>query len=116
MQINTAQLDAAIQSALLETLKVVGHNADRAMTDDRWDWPNTTHRRNGSVVGSPRDIVDTGDLYRSRSVPEVSGRKGTIDYNCDYADEVHALRPWLTTALEETDVKKVFADVLRRLL
>jgi hypothetical protein len=116
MQIDTLYLDRAIESALLQTLNAVAHNADRAMTDDRWDWPNTTHRRNGSVVGSPRDIVDTGDLYRSRSMPVVKGNQGTIDYNCEYADDVHALRPWLATALEETNVKSVFADALRRLL
>jgi hypothetical protein len=116
MQIDASHLDKVIESALLQTLNAVAHNADRAMTDDRWDWPNTTHRRNGSVVGSPRDIVDTGDLYRSRSTPVVKGSQGTITYNCEYADDVHALRPWLATALEETDVTKVFAEALRRLI
>ena len=36
--------------------------------DDRWEWDRTTLRRNGQVVKSPRDAVDTGDLLRSQSL------------------------------------------------
>jgi hypothetical protein len=31
-----------------------------------YDWPNTTRRRNGQVVTSPRDIIDTGELDSSQ--------------------------------------------------
>lgn len=34
----------------------------------RWEWPRTTIRKNGSVVTSPRDIVDTGALKNSYQV------------------------------------------------
>jgi hypothetical protein len=30
---------------------------------DVWSWPNETRRRNGEVVGSPRNIIDRGELY-----------------------------------------------------
>jgi hypothetical protein len=30
-----------------------------------WEWDKTTFRSNGEVVGSPRDIVDTGNLRDS---------------------------------------------------
>ena len=33
----------------------------------KWDWPRETVRSNGSVVDSPRDIVDTGELRDSYS-------------------------------------------------
>jgi hypothetical protein len=33
----------------------------------QWDWPRVTRRRNGTTVGSPRDIVDTGELLASQS-------------------------------------------------
>jgi hypothetical protein len=36
--------------------------------DDRWEWDRTTLRRNGQVVTSPRDAVDTGNLLRSQSL------------------------------------------------
>lgn len=36
--------------------------------DTRWAWPRTTIRRNGDVVTSPRDIVDTEELKNSYQV------------------------------------------------
>lgn len=40
-----------------------------AIIDPIWDWPTTTYRLNGEIVRpGPRDIFDTGDLYRSQSM------------------------------------------------
>lgn len=33
-----------------------------------WFWPNNTQRSDGTIVGSPRDIVDTGALRDSQSI------------------------------------------------
>lgn len=33
--------------------------------EDRWPYNGETKRKNGQVVGSPRDIFDLGELYRS---------------------------------------------------
>lgn len=33
-----------------------------------WDWPRKTWRANGEVVGSPRNIVDTGALRDSQEI------------------------------------------------
>ena len=33
-----------------------------------WDWPGKTKRKNGEIAGSPRDIVDTGELRNSQSL------------------------------------------------
>lgn len=35
-----------------------------SVTDSRWRWSGRTRRRNGTLVGSPRNIVDTGELLR----------------------------------------------------
>lgn len=32
----------------------------------KWEWDRLTRRKNGALVGSPRDIVDTGELRNSQ--------------------------------------------------
>lgn len=44
-----------------------------ALIDPIWDWPTTTYRFNGEVVyPGPRNIFDTGDLYRSQTMEILS--------------------------------------------
>ena len=90
----------------------VAQNATTAIETDRWQWANTTVRSDGSVVGTLRDIVDTGKLRDSQEV-RIDGDKATIEYTADHAQQVHADRAWLSTALNESDVAKIFADKLR---
>ena len=44
-----------------------------------------TRRENRQVVGSPRDIVDTGQLLTSQSTPEVGGGMLTIRWTAPYS-------------------------------
>lgn len=37
-----------------------------AIEDPIWEWPRITHRRSGEVAGSPRNIVDLGNLRDSQ--------------------------------------------------
>lgn len=46
----------------------LGYELDFAMEDERWGWPRTTRRRNGTIAGMVRDIVDTGELRDSREL------------------------------------------------
>ena len=39
-----------------------------AMEAPIWFWPNQTERSDGSIVDSPRDIVDTGSLIGSQTI------------------------------------------------
>ena len=39
-----------------------------AIGDSGYKWPRQTQRRNGRVVGSPRDIIDTGNLDSSQQL------------------------------------------------
>jgi hypothetical protein len=43
----------------------LGEMMQMNLLDPRWFWPGETIRVNGETVGSPRDIYDTGNLYRS---------------------------------------------------
>ena len=112
MKLNLSKLNSAIDTALKKTVDEVAQNATTAIETDRWDWNNTTVRSDGSVVGTPRDIVDTGELRDSQEV-RIDGDKATIEYTADHAQQVHSDRPWLSTALDESDVAKIFADKLR---
>lgn len=38
---------------------------DDFFKDDRWSYPGETKRKNGEVIGSPRNIYDLGALYDS---------------------------------------------------
>lgn len=33
----------------------------------KWEWDRTTYRKNGEIVDSPRNIIDTGELLDSQS-------------------------------------------------
>lgn len=39
-----------------------------AIEADIWYWPNRTERSDGTIVDSPRDIVDTGALRDSQTI------------------------------------------------
>lgn len=54
--------------SFLEMSEGFGENCQSNISDSRWQWPRTTVRKNGAVVDSPRDIVDTGELKNSYQV------------------------------------------------
>ena len=115
MDIDASKLDRAIAGALHGLTEAIGDQADILMTEQRWYWPRRTYRSNGEIAYSPRDIYDTGELFNSqRSWSD--GDSGEIFYDCDYAADVHADRPWLETAMHEVDVERVFAKGLRKSL
>ena len=55
--------------------------------DTKWDWPRETVRKNGTVVGSPRDIVDKGDLKNSQFIEDVSDVYKLIGYTAEHAPD-----------------------------
>lgn len=63
---NAAQLKLRVPVIL----RRYGDVMDRQLKDEiqtvQFDWPRQTRRRNGTVVGSPRDIVDLGGFLRSQ--------------------------------------------------
>ena len=57
-----------IHAAFDATAEVLHENIKGQIQDEKWVWGNVTHRRNGQIVGSPRDIVDTGRLLESQTL------------------------------------------------
>ena len=106
-----------------------------------WAWPNKTLRQNGSMVGSPRDIYDTGGLSRSQKLVTKYGGGVlgvNISYSASYAGFVHyggAMkpygdkdapsrllpgRPWISATLKGThgiekyDIKEHLAKAIKK--
>jgi hypothetical protein len=77
-----------------------------AMGAEVWQWPRQTIRKGvytksgkrsqGTIVGSPRNIVDLGTLRASGSYT-ISGTLGTFTWSVGYATAVHngaRIHPW----------------------
>ena len=122
----------ARQAALAALIKGVQASAGRiesylpvvlnnAMEANVWDWPRPTLRQNGTMAGTTRDIVDSGELRDSLKVSTKFLKTKTtfnITYSAPYAKLVHdggyilpygqagretkylPPRPWIAAALE----------------
>ncbi len=116
--LNTNKLDAAIDWAFGETLDYFAREQVENLKAERWEWRGITYRKSGQVVGSPRDIIDTGELRDSLQV-ERRGLRGRTSYLADHAYDVHEGtgldddRPWIATTVEETDLKAYFVKRLK---
>jgi hypothetical protein len=99
--------------------------------DTKWNWPRETVRKNGGVVGSPRDIVDTGELKNSQFIEDVSDVYKVIGYTADHAALVHEgyqierndgtvtdvpARPFIDTAIEDYNPIEAYSEILKEKL
>jgi len=134
--------NAAMQRGLLGASEEVESKLpsvlNRAMESPIWDWTGITRRKNGSTVGSPRDIVDTGRLRDSLNIKVKYLKTKTdfiITYTAPYAtliheggvvagkgsDSIFPARPWIRAVLEPGfsgfeayDYKRVFEQHIVR--
>jgi hypothetical protein len=96
--------------------------------DTKWNWPRETVRKNGSVVGSPRDIVDTGELKNSQFIEDNSDTYKVVGYASDHAALVHEgyqverndgtvtdvpARPFIDTAVEDYNPIDAYSEILK---
>jgi hypothetical protein len=120
-----AKLNEKLTQAFQETVEVYAEQCKAEIQDPKWEWPRQTKRSNGEVVGSPRDILDTGELLESQQDPIFSedGNAATIVWTADHAGVVHEgeagtdrtikpARPWTETAAEAVDFEQVFQEKL----
>ena len=108
--------DGAIMKAVERAFKVCASELDgrfdEAIKGSHWDWPRETRRGlpgstvgqkakaygegKGNVVGSPRNIVDSGDLA-SRKMMNIKGLAAEWSWGIEYAAAVHdgaMIHPW----------------------
>lgn len=99
---------------------------DQQMSSEKWDWKGAesrTRRKNGQVVGEPRDIVDTGDLLRSKQRKQINNSVTEFIWEDDVAELVHdggtlkrggayPARPWTEETLKDIDevINSVFVQ------
>jgi len=99
--------------------------------DTKWDWPRETVRKNSTVVGSPRDIVDKGDLKNSQFIEDVSDVYKLIGYTAEHAPLVHEgyeierndgkvtdvpARRFIDTAIEDYNPIEAYSEILKEKL
>lgn len=88
---------------------------DQQMIRDDWKWnDNETKRKNGEIARNPRDIIDTGDLLRSKDRVQVNNSTVEFIWKDDVAELVHdggvvkgggryPARPWTEETISELD-------------
>lgn len=131
---------SAFHGSVEQQAKRIDGLLDEAMDKAIWEWPRETHRLNNSIVGSPRNIVDLGELKKSKKIKTDYGKTFgalTVQYTAPYASFVHwgayiypygntsrgrvytPARPWIYYALanrptEDKNDIKAFVDALRK--
>jgi hypothetical protein len=109
------QLRGINQRTFQRAMDWADNDFDQQMASEEWRWnQNQTRRKNGQLVGSPRDIIDTGDLLQSKERVQVN--RSTVDFiwKDDVAELVHdggttknggayPARPWTEPTVDELD-------------
>ena len=102
------------REAFGETMLLLGVEFTKAISSPIWGW----------VDGSTRDIVDTGRLRDSQSLPdEEKPGQWMFAWNVEYAAAVHEgatmrngnklpARPWTQYAIDNFDISEVFSKLM----
>ncbi len=97
---------------------------DRQFTDDKWGWPRVTRRRSGEIAGSPRNVIDSGDLLGSKTFTASPNKRRWV-WDTPYASLVKngyitstgasvPARDWIKAALKELPFPNFIANYLKR--
>lgn len=122
IKLNTAKLYQKIESAFQNTASDFAEMQKEQMLSVKWDWPRITVRQNGTIVYSPRDIIDTGKLFDSLELQNNQKLSYQYNWNTDYAAKVHngeqgkPARPWVSEAVKENDLVLNFKNNLQKRL
>jgi hypothetical protein len=114
VRIDTTRVTRAARNAFAVVVNDIGKEFKAEISAPKWAWPDTTVRRNGSTVGSPRNIRDTDDLFNSQQMT-LAGFAADFVWDVEYSGIVHQgngakvpPRPWTETALQS----KAWATIL----
>lgn len=126
--VNPAATVKAIESVMVDSLAAIVPGLDTALTQAIsarvYQWPRRTVRSNGQTVGSPRDIIDTGDLDSSQRLTRESALVWRWDWTAEHALFVHEgvtlrngtempARRWTVRAVEQFNPNAKFAREVR---
>jgi hypothetical protein len=82
---NTTQLKLRVPAILTTYGQVIGDEFKEQIRLVQFDWPNITYRKNGTIEGSPRDIVDLGGFIRSQRRTRPDATTLVFSWNVPYA-------------------------------
>jgi hypothetical protein len=82
--LNTKTLEAKLTKAFETWTRFDVNDYFRGQfLEERWSYDGETERKNGAVVGTPRDIFDLGELYRSGR-DSFSITQGSVDVTASW--------------------------------
>lgn len=119
-------LDNALNTALSGVAIGLDQALDAAIESPIWAWPRETQRANGETVGSPRNIVDQGELLRSKRFTQGTN-SADWEWTAEHALFVHEgvtlrngtelpARRWTEFAVNAYNPQAKFAIALREAL
>jgi hypothetical protein len=112
-------LDLALQSALEDIAQPYGEALRAANEAIVYEWPRQTFRSNGQLVGSPRNIVDTGAHRDSQSL-EIGDGELVFTWNTPYSAEIYTgtqdrpPRRWDQVAQDSFNIEQEYANALEK--
>lgn len=126
IKIDTNKINSVIARSFDVAVEALADSCQGAIADDIWDWPRQTVRRNGDVVDSPRDILDTGELYDSLVISRKTNA-ADLTWEADHASIVHdgaftksgtelPARPWTKIGVEQVDLAQAMQNQVNKLL
>jgi hypothetical protein len=84
-KIDRTKIHTAVKLALADTVGAADLAFTKAIEKPQYKYLNQTLRQNSTLVGSPRDIVDLGNLRDSQSYSRVSDFSWQFAWGVDYA-------------------------------
>ena len=126
IKLDNAALGKLANKALDAYAKELDPILDRQFTDEKWNWPRTTRRRNGTIAQTTRDIIDTGALRDSKIGPTKGHGNAYVGtrrwvWDSPYAEAVkngtgsgHLPRDWVKAALNELPFEAYIARYLKK--
>jgi hypothetical protein len=84
-RLSLKNITAAAERAFAQTVGQFEDAARDRFAEPIYDWPGSTLRKNKQVVGSPRDVVDTGALQNSQQPADINGLRAEIIWDSDHA-------------------------------
>jgi hypothetical protein len=126
INIDSSKLNSIINKAFDVSVDALADSFQDAIASDIWEWPRETLRNNGDLVGSPRNILDSEELYNSLVIAR-SANAAEYTWESDHAAIVHdgattkngtelPARPWTKVGLEECDAAGIMQQQLDKLL
>ncbi|MEL7494648.1 MAG: hypothetical protein AAGJ95_11895 [Cyanobacteria bacterium J06554_11] len=125
LRINRAKIDSLLGQALKVAIADLDASFTAVIESSLFAWPNFTNRVNGQTVGSPRDIVDTGEFRDSQSYTAINPLLYRFVWAIEYAlvilygyttraGNTYAARDWIAETLKQVSFEEIFADAARR--